>query len=317
VRAVAGRGLAGMLAAAASVTAAAEPATRPAPPSLAVRALDACAGEVPSLDVAGTLRKLDTLTRDAEARLRGAAGAAERVGRLNRFLFLERGFTADPDLDDRENLCLDRVLARRRGYCTGLATLYLAVAQRLGMAVHAVPAPGHLFLRYDDGRTRINIETQEAGREISDATYRARYRINEEAAARGVYLANLTDDRFLSQVLNNLGAVHSHDGDPSGAERLLRRAIELDPLNVTTLFNLGTERMREGDLRGAGDRFSETLALDPGHVRALNNRGVCRLRLGEADGAVADFLAALALDPEFTEARRNLETVGRAEPGGR
>ena len=71
------------------------------------------------------------------------------------------------------------------------------------------------------------------------------------------------------------------------------------------------------DRFGAGDAFSEALALDPGHVRALNNRGVCRLRLGQADGAVADFLAALALDPEFAEARRNLETVGRAEPGGR
>ena len=296
---------------------AAGPAPPPARPTLAERGLDACAGEIPSLDVSGTLRKLDALARDAGLRLRGAGGAPERVGRLNRFLFLERGFSADPDLEDRENLCLDRVLARRRGYCTGLAALYLAVSERLGLAIHAVPAPGHLFLRYDDGKTRINIETQEAGREISDATYRARYHINDEAAARGVYLANLTEDRFLSHLLNNLGGVHSREGDAAGAERLFRRAIDLDPLNVTAIFNLGTERMRAGDSKGAGERFSETLALDPGHVRALNNRGVCRLRLGEADSAVADFLAALALDPKFDEARRNLETVGRASPGGR
>jgi regulator of sirC expression with transglutaminase-like and TPR domain len=209
------------------------------------------------------------------------------------------------------------VLARRRGYCTGLAALYLAVAERLGMSVHAVPAPGHLFLRYDDGGTRINIETQEAGREISDASYRARYRINDEAVARGVYLASLTEDRFLSQVLNNLGAVRSATGDARGAQRLFQLGIDLDPLNVTAIFNLGTERMREGDPKAAGEAFTRALALDPGDVRALNNRGVCRLRLGEADGAVADFLAALALDPEFAEARRNLETVGRAEPGGR
>jgi regulator of sirC expression with transglutaminase-like and TPR domain len=278
------------------------------------RALLLFAGEDASVNVEAARARLERLSAQASARLEGVEGARSRVQALNRFFFVERGFGSDPDLGDRSNLFPDRVLERRRGYCTGLALVYASVARRLELPVHGVSTPSHLFLRYDDGAERINIETLEDGREISDETYRRRDAIQEVSVERGVFLANLDDDRFLSQLVNNLGTLRSRAGDLERARKLYRRALDLDPRNVTAVFNLARDRMRQERFREAADGFTHALELHPAHVAALNNRGVCLLRLGDRDGAVADFLHALSLDPDFAEARRNLELVAPA-PG--
>jgi regulator of sirC expression with transglutaminase-like and TPR domain len=274
-------------------------------------ALPIYAEEDPALDVQRTMRRLDRLTRGARARLEGAATPRARVQALNRYFFLERGFTADLDLDDPDNLFPDRVLDRRRGYCTGLASLYASVAARLGLPVYGVNTPHHLFLRYDDGEVRINIETLEDGREISDETYRMRYRIPPTSEEQGIYLTNLSNDRFLSQLVNNLGALRSLAGELDRGAELYRRALALDPVNPTALFNRARLQMREKRFAEALEGFSRVLELNPQDVPSLNNRGVCSLKLGNPDAAASDFLEALSIDPSSAEARKNLDLMTR------
>ncbi len=267
------------------------------------------AEEDANLDKTAVRRRLDRLTAAAAVRLQGLATPRRRVQALNRFFFVERGFVADLDLADADNLFLDRVLERRRGYCTGLASVYLIVARRLGLSMYAVSTPSHLFLRHDDGTGPINIETLEDGREISDETYRRRYHILPLSVQRGVFLRNLDEDRFLSQLVNNVGTLRSRGGQQERAQELYQRALQLDPLNVTARFNLARDQMRQEHFLLAVEGYSRVLELHPNDPWSLNNRGVCRLRLGNRDGAVADFLEALSVDPGFVEARRNLDLL--------
>ncbi len=277
------------------------------PDPLLERVLALFSQEDSELDPSAVRRRLQRLAATADARLQGLTTPRQRIQALNRFFFVERGFVADLDLADADNLFLDRVLQRRRGYCTGLASVYLMVARRLDLPVYGVTTPSHLFLRYDDGNHRINIETLEDGREISDATYRRQYHIPQISVQQGVFLRNLDEDRFLSQLVNNAGTLRSRAGEWERAQELYRQALELDPLNVTAHFNLARDQMRRQQFVLAVEGYSRALELHPDDPWSLNNRGVCRLRLGNRDGAVADFLQALSADPGFLEARRNLE----------
>ncbi len=289
------------------------PPSEPAKPtggSLTGGGLSLFAQDNASFDAASVREQLNELAREAAPRLQGATGAHERVAALNRFFFEERGFAADSDLEDPDNLFPDQVIERRRGYCTSLAWVYASMADRLGLPVVGVVTPQHLFLRYDDGDERINIETLERGREIADHAYRTRYRIPESSIERGVFLRTLNADGFLSQLANNLGVLHSREDRFDRSVAAYEHALRLDPRNASAVYNLARDRMRQGQCERAIAGFAQALDLNPHDVSSLNNRGVCRVRLGDVAGAKSDFLAALEFDPNSDEARRNLSTLG-------
>ena len=119
-------------------------------------------GRVLLTHVTDTLQRLDELGAQLGERLRTRRGPEQRIAAVNEFVFKHLAVTPatgrrrDEQLD---HLLLHRVLERRTGHCLGLSTLYLALCARNGLPIYGVSAPGHFFCRYDDGTTRINIET--------------------------------------------------------------------------------------------------------------------------------------------------------------
>src|SRR5713101_9023255 len=83
------------------------------------------------------------------------------------------------------------------------------LAERLNLPIYAVATPSHVFLRYDDGSTRINIETLQGGASVPDDQYIREQKIPEESIRCGIFLRNLTTDELLAQVHNNLGVIYS------------------------------------------------------------------------------------------------------------
>ncbi len=51
----------------------------------------------------------------------------------------------------------------RQGTCASLPVLYVSLGRRMGYPLYLVPAKKHLFLRWDDGKERINIEATTEG----------------------------------------------------------------------------------------------------------------------------------------------------------
>ena len=112
-------------------------------------ALWIAAEEYPELDVAGYLGELDALAEAARSRLLTARDDTERVAQLNRFLFVEAGFHGNrDDYYDPRNSYLNEVLERRCGIPISLSLVYLAVTDRLGLAVQGVGFPGHFLLKW-------------------------------------------------------------------------------------------------------------------------------------------------------------------------
>jgi tetratricopeptide (TPR) repeat protein len=200
-------------------------------------------------------------------------------------------------------------LERKQGYCVGIASLYLVVAERLDLPVFAVATPSHVFLRYDDGTTRINIETLQQGASIPDEQYIREQKIPERSVRRGVFMRNLTTDEFLAQVHNNLGVVYSERKDFVKAAKEYEAALHSDPRLAAAWYNFGNDLLRQHRARRAAGHFSRSLRLHPADVWALNNRGLAYLEMGRRETARRDFEAALGLDPQFAPARRNLASL--------
>ncbi len=247
------------------------------------------------------------LRANAGADLRGAGGAQA----LSNFIFKDLRIEASNDLADPDNLFLTSMLARRRGYCIGIAALYLALAEQIDLPIFAVATPTHIFLRYDNGTTQINIEPFQQGAALSDETYVREHRIPERSVSRGVFLRNLTIEEFLARAHNNLGVIYSQRRDFPRAAAEYERAIDLDSRFPAPCYNLGSDLLLQDEPGRAVRFFSKALRLHPGDVWALNNRGLANLKRGKKEKARKDFEAALSIDPGFEQARRNLEQSSR------
>ncbi len=246
--------------------------------------------------------------------LRGAYGVELRSARgaqaLSNFIFNDLGIEASNDIADPGNLFLTSVLARRRGYCIGIAALYLAIAEQLDLPIFAVATPTHVFLRYDDGAPRINIEPFQRGAALSDAQYIREHRIPERSVEDGVFLRNLTVAEFLARAHNNLGVIYSTRKDFEQAAGEYDRSAALDPRFPAPLYNLGNDLLLQDRPRRAARLFTKALRLHPGDVWALNNRGLAYMNLGRFEQACRDFDSARQIDPAFEPARKNLDAAG-------
>ena len=148
-----------------------------------------------------------------QPRVVAARNAAERVRALNSYFFEDMGFRGDGFLDSRESLVPDDVLRRRSGYCVGLAAVYLALAGEINLPLRGVSTPTHLFVRYDDGREKINVELLNAGMSFDDNWYARQYHVPDSSAASGTFLKSLTEQEFLGYVYADLGTLYSKAGD--------------------------------------------------------------------------------------------------------
>jgi len=246
---------------------------------------------------------------ELRVKLSQRVGPDASVELLSRFIFQHLAIKPSQDLHDPCNLLPRAVLARRQGYCVGLAALYLALAQELGLPIFAVSTPSHLFLRYDDGTTRINIETTTLGAPRTDESYGREGRIPEVSMRKGVFLRNLSTNEFLAQVHSNLGVIYSERKDYVAAAREYEAALDLDRYLPAAWYNWGNDLLASGDYPRAVKAFTRSLHLYPTDVWALNNRGVAYRKLGKIEKARRDFEEALKIEPEFEQARRNLNGI--------
>ncbi|MCC6739320.1 MAG: hypothetical protein IT452_09755 [Planctomycetia bacterium] len=175
-------------------------------PALAARAeevdlSDTClklaAVQEPDVDVAKMKEALAALEAKAKKRLEGVKEPREVVAGLNEVLLLDRKVSYISNKYWRDSTLAASVL-RGQGNCLSTSTLFAVIGQRLGLPIHAVTVPGHAFARFDDGKTRINIETTNRGVEMTDAYYRSMGSWSDEDAAAIGHGLTLSSAQFAS-----------------------------------------------------------------------------------------------------------------------
>ena len=99
------------------------------------------------LDAGACCEQLDTLAARCRELFAEPLSVREKCRVINRVLFHENGFRGNTEhYTDPLNNFLDQVLARRKGTPLSLSTIYLLVAQRLGIDLEPVGLPGHFMV---------------------------------------------------------------------------------------------------------------------------------------------------------------------------
>jgi tetratricopeptide (TPR) repeat protein len=245
---------------------------------------------------------INRLAEKVRPALRDGSDPRKLISTMNRFLFIEEGFTYDCIAGNPDNYLLDRVIANKRGNCLGLTSLYLILAERLSLPLHGVYVPSHCFVRYEDGGVRINIETGEKGAEWEDDRYMHKFQL-----ARGwPYMRSLGRKEMVAVYLKSLGAAYSRKGREDHALRLYREAADFYPGLPDVYFNAGVSFQKKGMLDEAIAQYRRALHFDPDLAVARDNMGVALAKKGLFPEALAEARKAASLRPRNPVTLANL-----------
>ena len=120
------------------------------------------------------------------------------------------------------------------GTCASMPVLYTAVGRRLGYPLKLVLTKAHIFVRWDDGKERFNIETTSNG---GTDTYPDEHykewpeKITDAEVKAGRYLISLSPAEELATFLANRGHCLLDNGHPKEAFDAYAAAHHLAPLD--------------------------------------------------------------------------------------
>ncbi len=231
---------------------------------LAEAALWIAKDEYPDLDVGAYLARLDDLAERAKWKAPRTLPAAERVERLNRFLFEEMGFRGNrDDYGDPRNSFLNEVLDRRTGIPISLSVVYADVGRRIGLDIVGVGFPGHFLVKLQ-GAPELVVDPF-FGRTISldDCALRLRSNYGPGARVDPSMFEPATARDVLVRMLRNLKRNYTVKGDFQRALRTVERILLLVPEEPHELRDRGVLYQQVECFSAALRDFERYLALAP------------------------------------------------------
>ncbi len=257
--------------------------------------------EYSEIKIADYIECVEWYARLLRARISEVDGPKSIVKIINEFLFDELDFNY-VQTGNLEDLYLNKVIDRRKGNCVGLSILYLSIAERLKLPLFGVNVPEHIFIRYDDGNQKINIETGHKGMALSDTFYvtHSIERFDKESVEQGCYLQDLNKKEVISNILLNRSKIRRAGGDHKGALGDCKKSILLNPKNPGAYCNRGVVYEKMGLIAEAIKDYSMAISLNRKYASAYYNRGSIYGVDGRYGKAIEDFNVAISINPKFT-----------------
>ena len=189
---------------------------------------------------------------------------------LSGLLFERWGFVREVEDTSLRCVLLPSVIEQRRGSCVGLGSLFLALAEGLGMSAAGVLMPGHFYAQVHEPVGVRNVELLRSGEAMPSDWYERRFPVAGGAARE--YARPLT----ASEVL---GVVH---------------------------YNVGNERRRQRRLTEAEASFTRAARAFPDLSEAHASLGAVQQLLGRLPAAEASYRRARAANPHLPGVDENL-----------
>ncbi len=214
------------------------------------------------------------IVQGARGAIEGADTPEALIECLNRYLFEDVGLTYDFSHLFRtspEAVLFNEVIEKKKGNCLGLSLIYLAVAEKLGLPVYGVVVPEHFFVRYDDGRVRINIETTRDGAALSDAYYRNRYGRTPDTTW---YHRSLRPEETNAFYVSVIALLYKEEENYGRAIEIMKNAMRIIPESSELRVNLGNAYERQGKILRAIEQYHEAIERNPRTAEAYYNLGL-------------------------------------------
>ena len=250
------------------------PAPRITPASRSLLALGRSFGEVTASEEAWSAAELSRIADEVQKAIAKRSPAQQDVGAaLNDVVFGSLAFRREVDDKALGFVLLPSVLRTRRGSCVGLGTLYLSLADMLGIPMQAFVRPGHFFVRIRQGDRIRNVELLRKGEEMPDDWYGMRFPIPRDG-----------------------GREYDHALSPA------------EVLGVVE-YDVGSERRRQGRLSEARIAFERARTDFPDFAEAHASLGATLHLLGALDEAAQSYRAARRANPSLPGLDHNIELL--------
>ncbi|MDG2385583.1 MAG: tetratricopeptide repeat protein [Pirellulaceae bacterium] len=185
------------------------------------------------LDVKTYENEFKELTAQLLTELTDKMTPANKIDKLNQFLFKQNGFHGSrTHYYHAANSYFDRVLDDREGLPITLSLLYLEMGRRLGLTIEGVGLPGHFVVRHlpMEGDSQL-IDVFDGGRKLSPADARKIASLGNDVPFRTEYLDAYTETEIILRMLNNLQGIAQRDGDREAMLRYIEATVTVDPTN--------------------------------------------------------------------------------------
>ncbi|MBI5361229.1 MAG: SEL1-like repeat protein [Planctomycetes bacterium] len=251
----------------------------------------------PDMDISDYMKELDYIADEIKSRIGTEKDPEKIIGIINDYLFnfrkayivkaqkekyikTEMGrFSGNPS-----GSFLHNVLDTMEGNCMGFSTLYLAIGERLDLPLYGVALPSHVFVRYDDGNFKRNIETTNKGAEMKTLKEYGDFLENSgllesdaEDSPAYHFSRNLSKKEFIALILINRGFVFDMLEQTGRAIESFEQSLRLRPDAPAGFFcKLGNLYLKAFDLSEDAVKtlgyFQKAAELgDAGAKATLNN----------------------------------------------
>jgi len=190
--------------------------------------------------------------------------------------------------------------------CEASSLVVLAIARELDWPVYLVRTPSHVFVRWDDGKYKFNMDIvnmenrwdrKSLGNVYSDKCYKKFFNLSPRSIENGIYLSNLGPNKTLAFYLYSRAYAKKDRYNWRGAIADFTEVIKLDPTDSQAYASRGDTRYSFGDVEGAIADFREAIKLDPNDSVAYFGLAMIKKERGDLNGAITDFKLSIMGDP--------------------
>ncbi len=221
-----------------------------------------------------------------------------KLDRLKRMVFDEWKISFQEAPNKLQSIFPHQAFTNKQGSCLSISLIFLLLAEKLDLPLYGVLAPGHFFIRYDDGNVRLNVETLRKGEFMSDYWYRSRYMITDSALYD---LANLSFAEVEASIRYNLGNFYLKNNWPDLAIKQFNLAIELNPSYIEAHGNRAIALYEAGNIDAALKILLRLKKDNPQLAHLNRNLGALYLKHKNYSMAINEYKNALSIVPSDTE----------------
>ena len=254
---------------------------------LTIAALELARDADPQLDFAPTLQWIEARGAELAGEFALARGDEAVLKVLANCLAGKHRITGASDAyESPDGTYLNRIIATRQGIPISLAVLYMAVAEKAGVALRGVCAPGHFLARYETLHKPLFVDAFHHGRIASFAECLERiqqeHQLTKSQARRALEPAGTR--AIVTRMLNNLKAVLAQNERWALCWKVQHRLLALQPSSYSERRDWALVSLKAGRPGQALTMLEECLQNCP-----AEERQVLQQHSLQARSAVAQF----------------------------
>jgi regulator of sirC expression with transglutaminase-like and TPR domain len=222
------------------------------------------------LDFAPTLSWIDARAGELGGPIARARSDEEVLHALAECLSETHGLVGSAECYEHpESSYINQVIERKTGLPIALSVLYMAVAERAGIALLGVGAPVHFLTRYETVDAPLFVDAFAGGTVLSLAECITRVEDSSELSGRKAIAAldPVGPRAIIMRMLNNLKALHAKQENWRACWKVQHRLLALQPAALHERRDWALVSLRSGRAGQAIDMLENCLATAPADER--------------------------------------------------